>query len=75
MTDQPQTQQAPSIFDHLKPVKHLDQYETIAQIVPFGSTQTLALLTTKSRVLIPGPDLGTWYELPVPKHEDQAHAS
>jgi len=49
----------------LKSVVTLDEGESITQIIPFGNTG-LACLTSNSRVLVPGPNFGEWFEIPVP---------
>ena len=49
----------------LTPVTMLNEGESIIQIMPFGNN-SLACLTSTSRILTPGPAFGEWFELPVP---------
>lgn len=48
----------------LKPVAILNKDETVTQIMPFNGS--LACLTSVGRVLVPGPNFGEWFELPIP---------
>lgn len=46
-------------------VEKLSPGESIIQVLTFGQG-SLALLTSDSRVLIPGDEVGKWTALPVP---------
>ena len=59
----------------METVTQLDQFETMTQIMPFGAT-SIACLTSKGRVLIPGKGFNEWLVVPTPlPYQEQFNAS